>query len=182
MNIMTKRGSLDNVVTYEHYCDTKADLDNIPKDQITLGTIALVLVDDDDAIGIYMADSNKQWHAISSFSGGSGSGGDSEDEEDEYMVVDFDLAEYNEEYSSYMMPAGTFDQVTAAYNAGKPVIGKITSKDDNPEQYSLYLTMVNSQYGHVFITSNWWPNQGSGSYGHKCVQLYSEDYIIAMGF
>lgn len=72
MNIMTKRGSEDNVVTYEHYCDTKADLINIPQDQITLGSVAIVLKDEDNSMGIYMANSNKEWI---SFSAGSGGGG-----------------------------------------------------------------------------------------------------------
>ena len=30
MNVMTKRGQLDNVITYEHVCDTIADLNNVP--------------------------------------------------------------------------------------------------------------------------------------------------------
>lgn len=66
MNVMTKQGSLDNQVTYEHYCDTKADLENIPKNEITLGTVAVVLKDDDDSMGIYIADSNKEWNSFSS--------------------------------------------------------------------------------------------------------------------
>lgn len=64
-NVMTKRGSLDNVVTYEHFCDTKADLANIPKEQITLGSVAIVLKDEDNAMGVYIADSSKSWVAMS---------------------------------------------------------------------------------------------------------------------
>ena len=74
MNIMTKRGSLDNVITYEHFCDTKADLANIPKDQITLGSTAVVLRDDGDEMGIYIAGSDKEWVVVST-SSGSGAGG-----------------------------------------------------------------------------------------------------------
>ena len=77
MNIMTKRGSEDNIVTYEHYCDTKADLANIPQDQISLGSVAIVLKDEDDSMGIYLANSNKEW--ISFSTGGGGDGGTSED-------------------------------------------------------------------------------------------------------
>jgi len=73
-NIMTKRGSQDNVVTYEHYCDTTADLTNIPKNQITLGSIAVVLQDEDGGLGIYIASSNKEWIAVSTSSGGAGGG------------------------------------------------------------------------------------------------------------
>lgn len=71
MNIMTKRGSEDNTVTYEHYCDTKADLANIPQDQISLGSVAIVLKDEDDSMGIYLANSNKEWISFSTSGGGS---------------------------------------------------------------------------------------------------------------
>ena len=74
MNIMTKRGSQDNVVTYEHYCDAKADLANIPKNQITLGSTAIVLQDEDGGMGIYIAGSDKEWVTMSTSSGGSGGG------------------------------------------------------------------------------------------------------------
>lgn len=63
---MTKRGSQDNVVTYEHYCDTKADLNNIPQDKITLGSVAIVLKDENNEMGIYIANSNKEWNSFSS--------------------------------------------------------------------------------------------------------------------
>ena len=65
MNVMTKRGSLDNIVTYEHFCDSKADLDNIPKSQITLGSTAIVLQDENDSMGVYLATSQKEWVEIS---------------------------------------------------------------------------------------------------------------------
>ena len=71
MNIMTKRGSEDNIVTYEHYCDTKADLANIPQNQIALGSVAIVLKDEDDSMGIYLANSNKEWISFSTSGGGS---------------------------------------------------------------------------------------------------------------
>ena len=60
MNITTKRGNLDNAVTYEHICDTTADLDNIDPRYITLGSVAVVL-QGDAGIEIYMATSNKEW-------------------------------------------------------------------------------------------------------------------------
>ena len=60
MNIMTKRGNLDNAVTYEHICDTTADLNNIDPRYITLGSVAVVL-QGDTGIEIYMATSNKEW-------------------------------------------------------------------------------------------------------------------------
>lgn len=72
MNILVKRGSLDNVITYEHYCDAKADLANIPKNQITLGSTAVVLQDEDGGLGIYIAGSDKEWVAVSTSTNGSG--------------------------------------------------------------------------------------------------------------
>lgn len=60
MNIMTKRGQQDNVVTYEHICDTTEDLNNIDEQYITLGSVAIVL---QGSVGLelYMATSTKEW-------------------------------------------------------------------------------------------------------------------------
>ncbi len=60
MNVMTKRGNLDNAITYEHICDTAADLENINPQYITLGSVAVVL-QGNAGIEIYMATSNKEW-------------------------------------------------------------------------------------------------------------------------
>ena len=62
--IMSKRGQQDNIVTYEHICDTHADLENIDSKYITLGSVAIVLQDTGDTLGIYMATSEKQWISI----------------------------------------------------------------------------------------------------------------------
>lgn len=66
MNIMTKRGMKDNIVTYEHYCDTKADMNNIAPEYITLGSVAIVVKDEtsNNALTVYMADSNKEWQPL----------------------------------------------------------------------------------------------------------------------
>lgn len=63
MNVMTKQGSLDNQVTYEHYCDTQDDLINIPQDQISLGSTAIVIKDsnNNNEINVYIANFDKQW-------------------------------------------------------------------------------------------------------------------------
>ena len=60
MNVMTKRGNLDNTITYEHICDTTADLANINPDYITLGSVALVL-QGEAGLEAYMANSSKEW-------------------------------------------------------------------------------------------------------------------------
>lgn len=70
MNIMTKKGSLDNIITYEHFCDNKSDLANIPISQITLGSVAIVLNDENNSLGVYIADSNKTWISAMTSTGG----------------------------------------------------------------------------------------------------------------
>lgn len=60
MTIMTKRGQQDNVITYEHMCDTTEDLANINPNYITLGSVAVVL-QGDTGLEIYLATSSKEW-------------------------------------------------------------------------------------------------------------------------
>lgn len=60
MAIMTKRGNMDNIVTYEHICDTVDDLVNIDKQYVTLGSVAIILRGA-SGLEIYMATSDKEW-------------------------------------------------------------------------------------------------------------------------
>lgn len=71
MNIMTKRGNLDNVVTYQHICDATSDMANIPSSQITLGSTAIVL-QGEGGLEVYIANSTKEWILISDMGSGSG--------------------------------------------------------------------------------------------------------------
>ena len=61
---MTKRGSLDNEVTNEFFCDTTDDLQNIPSNLINLGTVAVVL----EGMQIFIANSNKEWQSMTPIS------------------------------------------------------------------------------------------------------------------
>ena len=63
MTYMTKRGQKDNVVTYEHICDTIDDRDTIDPKYITLGSVAIVLKGT-TGLEIYMATSEKEWIAL----------------------------------------------------------------------------------------------------------------------
>lgn len=72
-NIMTKRGNLDNIVTYEHICDTVADMQNIDPRTATLGSVCIVIKGENDSLEVYIADSNREWNMLSTNSGGSGS-------------------------------------------------------------------------------------------------------------
>jgi len=60
---MTKRGSQDNVITYEHFCDTKADMAEIDKSEINLGSVCVVLADEtqSNTLQFYLAKSDKTW-------------------------------------------------------------------------------------------------------------------------
>lgn len=62
-SIMTKRGSQDNVITYEHYCDTLEDRANIDPQYITLGSVCIV-VEGENGLTAYIANSNKEWVEI----------------------------------------------------------------------------------------------------------------------
>ena len=63
-HIMTKVGNQDNITTYEHFCDTIEDRDNlIDKKYITLGS-SCVVINGQEGVEIYIADSNKQWHKM----------------------------------------------------------------------------------------------------------------------
>lgn len=61
--IMTKRGCIDNVITYEHMCDTTADMKNIDLKYITLGSTCIV-VNGSSGLEVYMATSSKTWKPI----------------------------------------------------------------------------------------------------------------------
>lgn len=60
MTIMSKRGQADNIITYEHICDTTADLANIDPKYVTLGSVAIVLKGS-AGLEVYMATSDKEW-------------------------------------------------------------------------------------------------------------------------
>ena len=63
-HIMTKRGSQDNIITYEHYCDTMEDRENIDPSEITLGSICIVVEGESGGLEAYVANSHKEWKEI----------------------------------------------------------------------------------------------------------------------
>ena len=63
MVITSKRGQQENVTTYEFICDETADLANINPQQITLGSVAIVL-QGTSGLEVYMANSKKEWIAL----------------------------------------------------------------------------------------------------------------------
>ena len=63
MLITSKRGAQDNIVTYEHICDTTEDLQKIDPQYITLDSVAIVL-QGEAGLEVYMATSSKEWIAL----------------------------------------------------------------------------------------------------------------------
>lgn len=59
-HIMSKRGTEDNEVTYEFFCDETSDLQNIDPNYITLGSVAIVV----NGFEAYIANSQKQWISL----------------------------------------------------------------------------------------------------------------------
>lgn len=82
---MTKRGSLDNEITNEFFCDTETDLNNIPKDLVNLGSVAVVI----DGMEIYIANSKQEWVSF----GGSSDDGASSPEVDQGQADSMILGE-----------------------------------------------------------------------------------------
>lgn len=68
---MTKRGALDNEITYEFMCDTISDLNAIEPRYVTMGSTAIV-IKGEVGFEVYIANSQKQWVSL-------GSGGSSSD-------------------------------------------------------------------------------------------------------
>ena len=64
MNIMTKRGSRDNIITYEHYCDTTEDMENISPEYVTLGSICVVVKGENNTLQLYIANSDNTWKKL----------------------------------------------------------------------------------------------------------------------
>lgn len=60
-NVLVKRGQLDNVATYEHFCDTTADMENINPKEINLGSVCVVLKGKSGGMEVYLATSEKEW-------------------------------------------------------------------------------------------------------------------------
>ena len=97
--IMTKSGGQDNIITYEHICDTTADMASIDPQYITLGSMCLITQGESGGTEAYIANSNKEWiEIVGGSSNNSGGGEDSGDkEEDDYTkpyqrveLIDYD--------------------------------------------------------------------------------------------
>ena len=90
MFITSKRGAKDNIVTYEHICDTTEDLQKIDPHYITLGSTCIVVQGENGGIDAYIATSDKQWVPL-----GGGSGGSSEEDTKKYENSDIRFIDYD---------------------------------------------------------------------------------------
>lgn len=86
-NIMTKRGNQDNVITYEHICDTSADMANIEPQYKTLGSVCIVIQGASGGLEVYITGSNKEWVPITEVVSG-GNGGSTEIDLSNYAPLD----------------------------------------------------------------------------------------------
>ena len=91
MLITSKRGAQDNIVAYEHICDTTEDLQNINPQYITLGSTCIVVQGENGGVDAYIATSDKQWVPLGS---GSDDGSSEEDtkkyENSNVRFIDYD--------------------------------------------------------------------------------------------
>lgn len=130
MTIMSKRGNLDNVVTYEHICDTTADMQKIDSKYITLGSTCIVISGDTGGMEVYLADSNKTWNPLGMISGGGGGGDGGGSSGSGITVIECEMFEENEH--TYLRNAG---QLVAA----------IDDIEKNPAHFVNYaLVLVNT--------------------------------------
>lgn len=202
-NKMTKRGTQDNIVTYEHICDTTEDLQNIDPKFITLGSVAVVL-EGDGGMEFYMANSNREWLIMTTNTSG-GSGGASKlnglsdvnissPTAGQFLAFDnsgkwknvttkYTINVYPSSNNTYLIPDISFQQAVQLVDAG---INNIVLKFRDPTFEEIKLTPV---YGGSNITGFW----GKGThlmYNDRIIQIDSiiwdnnpeNEYIITWNY
>lgn len=156
-SIMTKRGSQDNVVTYEHICDTRADMASIEDKYITLGSTCIILKGTSGGMEVYIADSDHQWQSLA-IAGGSSSSSSSE------VIIQ----------SNPLFYVCTSSQVRIN---GTP---KITS----PEENTIYLVPTDGETNNLFneylYVNGKWEMVGSAGIDLSEYVTYEDlsDYVI----
>ena len=58
---LAKYGNFEAYATFQHYCDTYADLAKIDPSEINLGSVAIVIEGESGGLEVYIAKSNKEW-------------------------------------------------------------------------------------------------------------------------
>ena len=138
-HIMSKCGSQDNVLTYEHICDSTADLQNINPGYITLGSIAIVLKGL-TGLEIYIATSDKQWNLISA-----GTGSNIPEEEEEIpQINEEDLAGLRR----YFIESGADVSLIYTIDDGEP------ASDNGYADQIVLEDIISAGYSNFFSTEN----------------------------
>ena len=155
MTIMSKRGNLDNVVTYEHICDTTADMQKIDSKYITLGSTCIVISGDTGGMEVYLANSNKTWSPLGMISGGSGGGDGGGSNGSGITVIECECVEDEENYSFTLTNANL-------------IAAALTDMEQNPTHLWNYGLYVHSTHGDL--------------YGYGSIVAYTENHEPLYGF
>ena len=168
MYIKTKRGSLDNIVTYEHYCDTIDDLQQIPLQYTTLGSVAIVLQGQNDGFEVYMANSNHEWVSLGT-GGGGGSGGGGTAVFDAHFVDDVDATINEQVFHAVFFVDADPAEIIAAYKAGKHVVIHFIADEASREYstfYDGYYSLLGYDEGNIATNGGFrFDNDAIYSYG-----------------
>ena len=142
---LTKRGKLDNEITYEFVCDTPADLQAIDKQYIVLGSTAIVL-EGDVGFEVYMANSQQEWVNIGG--GGSNNSGSSEP-----VWVNQDIIASVPETVSYEENGETHYYATNMSLNNHVIQGNIVPLTADPDlSYGYFTANINSSLTTSFIS------------------------------
>ena len=165
---LTKRGKLDNEITYEFVCDTPADLQAIDKQYIVLGSTAIVL-EGDVGFEVYMANSQQEWVNIGG--GGSNNSGSSEP-----VWVNQDIIVSIPETVSWEGNGETEYYATNMSLNNHVIQGNIVSLtgDDNPSGY--FTANINPSLTTSFLDMNQTQPELNQEYYVVCASIPASTY------
>ena len=125
--IMTKQGNLDNIVTYEHICDTFDDIQTIDPHYITLGSTCVVINGESGGLEVYMANSEKEWMSLS---------------------IASDSGEGSSSLGIQILGSNDYDSETGVPDISEPlenIFYLVPSNDDSNNMYNEW----------VYVNNNW---------------------------
>ena len=165
MHVITKVGDQINVTTYEHFCDTAADVKKIDPKKITLGSVLVVLQGESGGIEFYIANSNKEWINIA----------DSNEKEAEEINTAEELVELlnDESFSGIMKLAAPMDLTSTFTIKGNQDI----TIDLNNQTINSTNTLFNiTEGGQLTLTG-----KGNVSTSGNIANVYAGQLIIEDG-
>ena len=169
---LTKRGKLDNEITYEFVCDTPADLQAIDKQYIVLGSTAIVL-EGNVGFEVYMANSQQEWVNIGG--GGSNNSGSSEP-----VWVNQDIIASVPETVSYEVNDETHYYATNMSLNNHVIQGNIVPLTADPDlSYGYFTANINPSLTTSFINISYEEPDSNQEYYVTCVSMPASIYNIA---